>query len=111
MFQGLKRDPKLVGAAVIRAGDTYVATQPLQVLFPERYAEHHLAQVGNEKFVLGVFAVILPGRAYAVQRAITQVQMAPANIRTIYVDDQPYTLFEFDQKFLKKLSTQDYKIF
>ncbi len=96
MFQGLKRDPKLVGAAVIRAGDTYVATQPLQVLFPERYAEHHLAQVGNEKFVLGVFAVILPGRAYAVQRAITQVQMAPANIRTIYVDDQPYTLFEFD---------------
>lgn len=96
MFQGLKRDPKLVGAAVVRAGDTYVATKPLQVLFPERYAEHHLGQIGNEKFILGVYAIILPGQAYAVSRAMTMVQMAPSNVRTIYIDDNAYTVFEFD---------------
>lgn len=90
------RDGAKVKAVLRESQGAVVTTAPCYIQVPERYLERQLASIGNETYVLGIFALLLEDGTYAVSRANAMVRINPVRTDTVVVDGQHYLLFAFD---------------
>jgi hypothetical protein len=94
--RALVRDPKQVLADWVVMPDKRVITRKgCTIHFPSRFLEQSLAGIGVECFVLGMIAIQVEG-SYAVMRVPANLMASPTNIRKLMVENEEYTLFQFD---------------
>lgn len=96
-WKALKRDAAKVRAALAVQDDaSVVATRALKIIVPERYVEKQLAKIGSETYVVGIYAMVLEDRYFAVSRINAMVPIAPTAINTIKIDEDSYLEFLFE---------------
>lgn len=96
-YRRWERNAKKVHAALQEAPDGSVVTsRKLAIYIPERYAEKQLAQIAAEIYTLGVFAMVVDDRYYAVSNAIAKMRIKPTVVSTVKFDGDNYLEFSFD---------------
>lgn len=95
-MQHLKRDADQVKRHLkVREDGAVYTTAPCKIMIPTRYKERHLANVGAETHVLGIFAIIV-GDYYAVNNTCAMMRINPSSTETVSVDDTSYLEFHFN---------------
>lgn len=91
------RDASKVHACLHEAPDHSVVTsKKLAIYIPERYAEKQLATIASDIYTLGIFAVVVEDRYYAVSNAIAKMRVKPSVISTVKFDGDNYLEFSFE---------------
>ena len=92
-----QRDPDRVNAVLKEQDDgSIVTTVACKLQVPERYLGRHLASIGSEVYVLGIFAIIVEDTFYAVSLTNAMMRITPASTETVMVEDVPYLEFYFE---------------
>lgn len=92
----LIRDSKRVKACLKELPDnTVVALKPLKLYIPARFEERELASIGNEIYVIGVFALVTEDGFYSVSKVNAMMRIAPSSINTVRIDGDVYYEFSF----------------
>lgn len=73
-----------------------VTLKPCRIQVPQRYLERHMATVGSEVHVLGIFGIIMEDSYYGVSMADAMVRLLPNSTDTIDIDGEQYLEFSFD---------------
>lgn len=92
----LKRDPAKVRAACRVVGDQVIAVRQVKIVIPERFVEKQLAHIGAETFSVGIYAMVVDDRYYAVSRINARIQLQPSSINTVKFGDDTYLELIFD---------------
>jgi hypothetical protein len=87
---------KLRAATSVQADGSVVAIKPVKIYIPKRYEEKQLAFIGSETYILGVYAITLDDRYYAVSRVNAMMRISPTSINTVKIDQDTYLEFVFD---------------
>jgi len=91
------RDAAKVRAALTVQADKSVTTaKSLKIYIPERYVEKKLAVIAAEIYILGVFAMVVDDRHYAVSTTNAMMRIKPSTISTVKFDGDSYLEFEFE---------------
>lgn len=70
-------------------------TRACKIQVPERYLGRHLASIGAEVHILGIFAIILDDGSYAVSLTNAMMRILPASTETVEIDGTAYLEFHF----------------
>lgn len=90
------RDPGKVHAALADQADgSLVARKDVKIYIPGRFVEKELADIGAEVNTLGVFAIVVDDKYYAVSTVNAKMRLAPASVKTVKVDDETYLELDF----------------
>ncbi len=90
------RDPKKVQAAlVLQPDDSIITTRDVKIYIPARFIEKKLASVGNETKSVGIFAVVVDDKYYAVNRVDAMMRLTPTTTATVKFDGESYLEFRF----------------
>lgn len=96
-FTDFKKNLDLVAKKVKVVGDAQVALEPLKIIFPERYQDRDLANIGSTTYLVGFYCLMDDDFNYAVSMIPAMISTEPDRINKLMVDDLPYTVFEYDQ--------------
>lgn len=92
-----KRDAKKVFAALSeQAGGEVLATRPIRIYVPERYMEKGLGEIGSETFILGIFAIVVDDKYYAVNKVAAMMRIKPTTTSTVKFNGDTYLEFYFE---------------
>lgn len=92
-----KRDASKVRPALaVQADGSVVATRPVKIYVPERFVEKGLGEIGSETFILGVFAIVVDDKYYAVNKVTALVRIKPTTTSTVKFDGTSYLEFFFE---------------
>lgn len=92
-----KRDASKVKAALVRQPDgSVLATRPIKIYVPERYTEKGLAEVESETFIVGIYAMVVDDKFYAVSKINAMMRIKPTTISTVKFDGTSYLEFNFE---------------
>ena len=93
--KSLRRDKDYIAQNLVstKKGDV-ITKKPCQIQVPERYLDRHLATIGADTYVMGIFAIIMDD-VYCVHVANAMVRITPGTTRTIDIDGTKYLSFEF----------------
>lgn len=92
----LKRNPTAIAAQLKKAGSSVVALQPLKIIFPMRYVDKGLANIGNTVSALSVLAIIDNNGNYSVINAMSMPEFSPHTVIEEVIDNVGYYVMEFD---------------
>lgn len=93
----LERNPAKVKAILSETkGGSIVTSKPCKLYIPTRFQEKQLAFVGSEILVLGIYALVVEDKYYAVSLTNAMMRIEPATINTVLVDDNEYYEFVFE---------------
>lgn len=96
-MHNLKRDPVRIHQILVEREDGAVyTTAPCKIQIPQRYQERHLANVGSEIYILGIFAIISDD-VYGVSITNAMMRINPSSTETIDIDGTAYLEFHFDK--------------
>lgn len=91
------RDAAKVHACLHEAKDGSILTsKKCAIYIPERYAEKQLASIGAEVYILGIFALVVEDRYYAVSSALAKIRLKNPTIATVKFDGDNYLEFTFE---------------
>lgn len=94
------RDPSKVHAALkVQPDQSVVTTRGLKIYVPERYVEKHLAEIGAEVLIVGIFAMAVEENGkffYGISTANAMMRITPTTIATVKFDQDSYLEFSFD---------------
>ena len=92
-----KRDvSKVRPALAVQADGSVLATRPVKIYVPERFVEKGLGEIGSETFILGVFAIVVDDKYYAVNKVTALVRIKPTTTSTVKFDGTSYLEFYFE---------------
>lgn len=101
----LKRDPARVKTSLRRMDvkdktgvvtDTQtITTRGCKIMIPARFAEHNLAEIGSQVWILGIYAIIVDDLYYAISLTTAMLRIKPTSIDKVDVKDEPYLVFTF----------------
>ena len=92
-----KRDAsKVKDALVVQPDGSVLTSKPIKIYVPERYTEKGLAEVGSDVFIVGIYAMVVDDKYYAVSRINAMMRIKPTTIATVKFDGTPYLEFSFD---------------
>ena len=74
-----------------------IALQPITIHFPVRFRDIDLAQVGASSFVYGLFMMKLDNGNYAICNVNALIELGPAAVEVVQVDDEPYYNFRYEK--------------
>ena len=86
---------KVLSVLIDLPGKPVITKEALTIQLPVRYREIGLAQVGASTFVFGLFAMILETGEYALCNVNNLVELGPANVTTVTIDETEYYEFHF----------------
>jgi hypothetical protein len=93
----LVRDPDYITRhLVVTDGGGVVTRRPTKIMIPERYAERHLASLGGETYILGLFGIIMDEKYYGVSFVNAMVRITPSSTTTVDVGGDAYLEFSFE---------------
>lgn len=91
-----RRDPDAVNAHLKEQDDGGLFTEKAcKIQIPERYLGRHLASIGAEVHILGIFAIIMEDSYYAVSITNAMMHILPASTETVEIDGETYLEFYF----------------
>ncbi len=93
----LSRDAAKVSSAFVYKDKAVIAKQACKIMIPSRYFDAGIAVTDPEVFSLAVFAIIVEDKYYATSFAIAMMRLMPTDRYEVMVDDEAYTIFEFDK--------------
>jgi len=92
----LKRDPEYFKPILKQTGETVITKKDLVVLFPQKFVDKGLSELGTTCYVMGIMALVdLEAKRYTVIKVPGRIQMQPAEIDTAVINDTEYVLLEF----------------
>lgn len=91
-----KKNVMVINSKIKTVDDSVVALKPLKIIFPERYKDRELAMIGEVTYIVGFFCVCDEEYNYSVSMVPAMIKTSPDRINKIIVDDQPFTVFEYD---------------
>lgn len=92
-----KRDASKVKAALVKQADgSVLTTRPVKIYVPERYVEKDLAEIGSDVFIVGVYAMVVDDKYYAVSKINAMMRIKPTTIATVKFDGTSYLEFYFE---------------
>lgn len=92
-----KRDPGKVRAATpVQPDGSVIATRPVRIYVPERYVEKGLGEIGSDTFIVGIFAIVVDDKYYAVTKINALVRIKPTTTSTVKFDGNSYLEFYFE---------------
>lgn len=91
----LERNAAAVHAALSETKDELVATKPVKIIIPERYASGKLASIADIIKIPGVYCIVVDDRYYAVSIACAMIEIKPTATSIVKIDDEPHYVFEF----------------
>lgn len=113
------RNASKVHAALSEQPDgSVLAGRELRIYIPARFAEKQLARIEEETYIVGIFAMVVDDKFYAVSRVNAMMRIKPTTTATVKFDGDSYLEFRFpagstviaDTKLIRD-DTLVYKIF
>ena len=96
-IHALKRDVAKVKASYREGNDgSIIALKPTKIIFPERFLEKNLAEIGLRSYVAGCYAQVVDDTDYAVVLAVAMLEVKPSSIATIKIDGDSYIEMSFE---------------
>jgi len=93
----LVRDPARVKACLRELpNESLVATRKLKMYIPARFAEHSLAQIGIETYVVGIVMYVVDDSHYAISMINAMMRITPTSTLKVKVGDEEYYEFYFE---------------
>lgn len=93
----LKRDASKVRPALVKQADgSVLAARPLKIYVPEKYMEKGLGEIGSETYIVGIFAMVVDDKYYAVSKINAMMRIKPTTISTVKFDGDSYLEFYFE---------------
>ncbi len=92
----LVRNPERIHAALVELPDGRVITKTgCKIYIPIRYAERKLAYIGNEIYILGIYAITVEDKYYGVSLLNTMIPIDPVETNKIKIDGEGFYEFVF----------------
>jgi len=96
-ISGFKRDPEYFKTILKQSDNKVVTKKDLIVLFPQKFVDKGLTDLGVESYVLGIIAIVDPDtEKYTVLKIPGRLQMMPMEIEKVLIDDTEYVMLEFE---------------
>ncbi len=93
----LVRDANHVKACLQEMSDgSLVTTKGCKIIIPTRFEERSLAEVGIDVFIVGIYAMIVEDKYYAVSLVNTMIRITPTSIMKIKIKGVEHYEFTFD---------------
>lgn len=92
----LVRDPEYVFSCILENADSYIAKKGIKLHIPVSLEEASLLSIGVETYILGIFALIVDDKYYAVHNAPTMFRVEPTTVNKIEIDSVEYYEFYFE---------------
>lgn len=94
----LIRDPDRVKACLqeLPESESLVTTKGCKILTPTRFSERGLAEVGIDVFIVGIYAMVVEDKYYAVSLVNSMIRITPSSILKIKIKGVEYYEFTFD---------------
>src|SRR5690606_25517753 len=92
----LIRNKAIVHDALVQDGDKLLAKKGMKIYIPVRFSERNLAVIGSETSILGIFAIVVDDKYYAVSNALAMLRIEPTSTNTVTVGDEDYFEFYFE---------------
>lgn len=90
-----EHNPEYIHRHLVVTPDKQVITQRgCKIHIPARYVDKNLATIGDETFILGIYAIVMDGY-YAFSKSACMIQIEPLGQTRVQVGDQEYLEFEF----------------
>lgn len=90
------RNPAKVHAALVEQPDrSILATRDVRIFIPARFVEKQLADIAAEIYTVGIFAMVVDDKYYAVSTVNAMVRLKPTTISTVKFDGDSYLEFRF----------------
>lgn len=95
-WKTLTRDPSKVRAACRVQGEQVLALKRVCIYLPERFVEKQLVRIGTETYIVGIYAMTVDDKYYAVSRINARMQVKPSVINTVKFGEDSYLEFVFE---------------
>lgn len=73
-----------------------VSVKGCKIYVPSRFRDKHLAELGNETYVLGIFMMSVDDKFYAVNNVNAMMRIEPSSINDVVLDGKDYLEFIFE---------------
>lgn len=95
-FRAMNRELGLAKRVWVNLPDfTVVCKEACKVVFPAGWTESQLAQIGEDTYVVGFWALVV-GNSYDVCNAMTMIKFDPGMVNQIKIGDEDYYELYFD---------------
>lgn len=96
-ISNLIRDAERVKSAIHEMPDSsLVAKSSVKILVPTRFEERGLCEVSVDTYIVGIYAMIVEDRYYAVSLVNTMIRITPTSTLKIKIKGVEYYEFTFD---------------
>lgn len=93
----LLRDPNRVKSCLQELPDqSLVTTKGCKIIIPSRFEERGLAQIGIDTYIVGIYAIIVEDKYYAVSLVNTMLRITPSSTMKIKIKGVEHYEFTFD---------------
>lgn len=92
----LRRNPEAVKSSLREVENRLFVTQPTKIYSPVRFSERNLASVGSEIYIVGIYAIVINDRDWAVSIIDAMVKIEPTSYRIVQIEGDDYFEFYFE---------------
>lgn len=92
----LVRDAAKVNATLTEVGDQLVTLTGCKIYIPTRYAEKGLISVGDETYIVMMYALVIDDKYYAVSNVPARARIEPDVTNTVSLESDEYFEFIFE---------------
>lgn len=93
-----KRDADKIKAILHKAkSGAIIAKAPCRIYIPSRWRDKHLASIGNEIYILGMFMIATEDNFYAINHIDAMMKISPMSINHVYFNEVEYLEFTFER--------------
>lgn len=90
------RNPSKVHAALVQqSDDSVLTTREVRIYIPARFLEKKLASITDEIRTVGIFAIVVDDKYYAVSKVNAMMRLKPSSTSTVKFDGESYLEFRF----------------
>lgn len=92
----LTRNAGVVLSTLKEINNTVVATKNTKIYIPARFSERNLASLGSETYIIGIYAIVVEDKYYAVSVVNAMIKIEPTTYKFVNINDEDYIEFIFE---------------
>jgi len=96
-IDNLKRNPDIIKKCFKKINSTIICTKDISIVFPERYINKNLANIGSVVKVVSIYAILDGEGNYAIVNKPIFIDLTPTNIKTVEIDGVNYKELIFEK--------------
>lgn len=93
----LKKNPDVIKSCFKTVKDLTMVTKNVRVIFPDRFIEKELAEIGNTVKTIALYAIVDDDNNYAVTIAPIVQELSPYDVNNLTVNGKGYKVLEFSE--------------